>query len=132
MSIKKQLAALLPAFLLLSLLQAQLPAADSVVQAFRQAESQLILLKNEKQLIPLQRLDTLRIAVLSIGLPADGDFETILARYMPVQVEALSPFLVMSFSSSSAASSSFTTLGSYFVTSILSNARSPSRTTTLP
>ena len=45
-------------------------------------EQSLTLLKNEGQLLPLQRLDTLRIAALSIGAEGETSFQQMLANYM--------------------------------------------------
>ncbi len=59
--------------------------ADSVVQAFRQAERELVLLTNEEELIPLRRLDTLRIAAVGVGLEGDCRFLRILEKYTRVQ-----------------------------------------------
>ena len=52
--------------------------------AFRQAEQAVTLLRNEGQLIPLRRLDTLRIAYLGVGRPLSDSFYPTLQRYMPV------------------------------------------------
>ena len=52
--------------------------------AFQQAEQAVTLLRNEGQLIPLRRLDTLRIAYLGVGRPLSDSFYPTLQRYMPV------------------------------------------------
>lgn len=52
--------------------------------ARRLYEQTLTVIKNEKQLIPLQRLDTLRIATLSIGKDNISTFQKSLQLYMEV------------------------------------------------
>lgn len=52
--------------------------------AFKQAEQTVILLRNEGARIPLQGLDTLRIAYLGIGSPLSDSFYPTLQKYMPV------------------------------------------------
>lgn len=47
-------------------------------------EQSLTLLKNEEQLLPLQRLDTLEIAAFSIGTDKETNFQRMLANYMKV------------------------------------------------
>jgi CubicO group peptidase (beta-lactamase class C family) len=44
------------------------------------------LVKNERELIPLKKLDETRIAALSIGAPANGAFHKYLKKYAPVAV----------------------------------------------
>lgn len=79
--------------LLLALLSGNLPSqeatdsTDLVVEAFRSAEKELILLKNEEDLIPLQRLDTLRIALVGVGLPEECAFQNTLQKYSFVKPE---------------------------------------------
>ncbi len=48
-------------------------------------ESTLTLLENKNNLIPLNRLDTLRIAALSIGPESPTEFQHMLANYMKVE-----------------------------------------------
>ena len=43
-----------------------------------------MLLKNDQNLIPLQRLDTLKIAYLNMGLEAENGFGKTLKKYMPI------------------------------------------------
>ncbi len=45
-------------------------------------ERSLTLLRNKNQLLPLQRLDTLNTAVISIGTEAETDFQRMTANYM--------------------------------------------------
>src|SRR5665648_316036 len=47
-------------------------------------EASLTLLENKKQLIPLDRLDTLKIAALSVGGTASSTFQRMLANYTQV------------------------------------------------
>jgi CubicO group peptidase (beta-lactamase class C family) len=63
--------------------------ADTIVEAFRKAEQELVLLKNEEALIPLQRLDTLRIALVGAGLKEGCEFQGTLEKYTYVQTEML-------------------------------------------
>lgn len=77
---------LLGIFLLPTWLWSQ-PATDSVLQAFRQAEEDLVLLKNDHGLIPLQRLDTLELALVGVGLKEGCDFQRTLERYTMVHTE---------------------------------------------
>ena len=45
--------------------------------------------KNEDQLLPFQRLDTLRIAAITIGTAAEGPYATIFNKYQPGPVYAV-------------------------------------------
>ena len=45
--------------------------------------------KNEDQLLPFQRLDTLRIAAITIGTTAEGPYATIFNKYQPGPVYAV-------------------------------------------
>ncbi|TDO03172.1 beta-glucosidase-like glycosyl hydrolase [Sunxiuqinia elliptica] len=47
-------------------------------------EQSLTLLKNEDQLLPLQKLDTLKIAAVSVGTTRETHFQRMLANYMAV------------------------------------------------
>lgn len=58
---------------------------DDGTKAFQQAEQAVTLLRNEGNLIPLQRLDTLRIAYLGIAPPLSEGFYPTLQKYMPVE-----------------------------------------------
>lgn len=68
-------------FCLLSL-QAQ-PGGGNEAARFKQAEQSVTLLRNEGGLIPLKRLDTLRIACLGVGAPVSAPFLSTLEKYMP-------------------------------------------------
>ncbi|MCB0616810.1 MAG: beta-lactamase family protein, partial [Phaeodactylibacter sp.] len=57
---------------------------DDGTAAFKQAEQAVILLRNEGGLIPLQGLDTLRVAYLGIGSPLSDSFYPTLQKYMPI------------------------------------------------
>lgn len=50
----------------------------------RLAEAAITVIKNDHDLIPLQRLDTLNIAALSIGSSAENPFQNMLGNYYPV------------------------------------------------
>lgn len=54
-------------------------------------EASLTLLRNKKYILPLQTLDTLRIAALAIGTTKETDFQRGLARYTAVDTFFLSP-----------------------------------------
>ncbi|MFN7118562.1 MAG: serine hydrolase domain-containing protein [Saprospiraceae bacterium] len=60
-------------------------AADSVVMDYRQSESSLVLLKNEQQLLPLQKLDTTRLVYFGSGLESNSIFEQTLRKYTVVE-----------------------------------------------
>lgn len=57
------------------------------VKNYQAAAENLILLKNEAELIPLRRLDTLKIAFISFGLRPNSELENVLKKY--TQVETL-------------------------------------------
>jgi beta-N-acetylhexosaminidase len=48
------------------------------------AEASMTLLKNGHDLLPLKRLDTLKIAVVSLGYETESTFEAMLSNYAPV------------------------------------------------
>lgn len=54
------------------------------LSSIRQAEKSIVLLQNNPALIPLPELDTLKVATVSIGLPAGNDFAQTLNKYMTV------------------------------------------------
>ena len=58
------------------------PTADLVNR--RLVEASLTLLQNKNNLIPLQKLDTLRIASLSLGYKSVNDFQEMIENYSPV------------------------------------------------
>jgi len=62
---------------------------DSVVTIYQQTEASLVLLKNENNHIPLQRLDTLRIAYVNVGLESNSEFEQTLKKYTLVETLTL-------------------------------------------
>jgi hypothetical protein len=43
----------------------------------------MALVKNDDNLLPFQRLDTLRIAAITIGTQAEGPYATIFNKYQP-------------------------------------------------
>ncbi len=59
-------------------------AREVELQKRRQIEDSMTLLENRNQLIPLDRLDTLRIAALSVGDSIPTEFQHMLANYMKV------------------------------------------------
>lgn len=81
-------------FLVLSLLAVTLWTSaqnteNDIQTAFKKAESDIVLLKNDQQLVPIQKLDTPRVAYLSVGLREGSDFEEVLQRYLPMVVVQL-------------------------------------------
>lgn len=56
----------------------------------QQIEASLTLLENKNNLIPLNRLDTLRVAALSVGSERSTEFQYMLANYMKVDFFNLS------------------------------------------
>lgn len=59
-----------------------LPAQNSaVLDLYHEALANLVLLRNENKLAPLQRLDTLQIAYVSAGGPRQAVFQDFLERY---------------------------------------------------
>lgn len=65
-------------------LQAQ-TSADSIRAQYQALLNELTLLQNQGGLIPLQRLDTLRIAGLNLWLDKPNNFFPVLNRYLPVE-----------------------------------------------
>ena len=57
----------------------------AIVKAFEEAISEVVVLKNEKNLIPLRRLDTLKIALIGFGLTAGCDLQRDLENYSNVK-----------------------------------------------
>ncbi len=52
---------------------------------YQQAAGSLVLLKNEQNIVPLHHLDSLRVAFLRFGLPADSELEKTLKKYTLVE-----------------------------------------------
>ncbi|MGI4863468.1 MAG: glycoside hydrolase family 3 N-terminal domain-containing protein [Janthinobacterium lividum] len=52
-------------------------------------EHAVTVVKNDDQLLPFQRLDTLRIAAITIGTPPEGPYATIFNKYQPGTVYAV-------------------------------------------
>jgi CubicO group peptidase (beta-lactamase class C family) len=65
-------------------------APEIELKSRRQIEASLTLLENKNNLIPLDRLDTLRIAALSVGESKPTEFQQMLANYMKVDFFNLS------------------------------------------
>ena len=63
---------------------------DAELKKRQQIEASLTLLENKNNLIPLDRLDTLRIAALSVGSEKVTEFQHMLANYMKVDFFNLS------------------------------------------
>jgi len=59
--------------------------------AHQLTEASLTLLRNKQNMLPLQALDTLRIAALAIGTRQETDFQRSLARYTQVDTFFLAP-----------------------------------------
>jgi hypothetical protein len=59
-------------------------APEVELQKRRQIEATMTLLENRNHLIPLDRLDTLRVAALSVGESVPTEFQHMLANYMKV------------------------------------------------
>lgn len=55
---------------------------ESELKKRQQIEASLVLLENKNNLIPLDRLDTLRVAALSVGSESPTEFQQMLANYM--------------------------------------------------
>ncbi|GAA4005682.1 glycoside hydrolase family 3 N-terminal domain-containing protein [Hymenobacter fastidiosus] len=63
---------------------ADLNTSHAQALSHRLAELSVTLLRNQKELLPLQRLDTLRLATLTIGTRDTTDFQRMVADYAPV------------------------------------------------
>ncbi len=73
----------------LATLRDSLNQPKSKVLAQRIFEHAVTVVKNEDQLLPFQRLDTLRIAAITIGTPAEGPYATIFNKYQSGAVYAV-------------------------------------------
>ena len=73
----------------LSLLRDSLNQPSSRVLAQHIFEHAVTVVKNDDQLLPFRRLDTLRIAAVTIGTPAEGPYATIFNKYQPGPVIAV-------------------------------------------
>ncbi|HJX71874.1 MAG TPA: glycoside hydrolase family 3 protein, partial [Bacteroidales bacterium] len=69
----------------LSHLHADLNKPEYLLHRQKLVEASLTLLENKNELIPLKRLDTLRIASVTIGGNKENEFSETLERYMPVK-----------------------------------------------
>lgn len=58
---------------------------------YLKAKQQLVLLQNEGHILPLQGLDSLRIAFLSSGYEGKGNMQELLGRYLPITPLILPP-----------------------------------------
>ena len=67
---------------------------QEIIKNFKKAESSVVLLHNESSLIPLKRLDTLKVALVGIGLKEGCDFQGTLQKY--TLIETLMPPLANS------------------------------------
>lgn len=67
-----------------------LTSQDAELKKRQQIEASLTLLENKNNLIPLDRLDTLRIAALSVGSESVTEFQHMLANYTKVDFFNLS------------------------------------------
>jgi CubicO group peptidase (beta-lactamase class C family) len=75
---------ILPAFGVALVSCHSLTDQEAELKKRQQIEASLTLLENHKNLIPLDRLDTLRIAALSVGSVSPTEFQQMLANYMKV------------------------------------------------
>jgi CubicO group peptidase (beta-lactamase class C family) len=64
-------------------------ATQPSLSQLQRAEQNIVLLQDKAHLLPLQGLDTLRIACVSIGAPAENEFSTMLGKYMTVKAIAV-------------------------------------------
>jgi beta-N-acetylhexosaminidase len=55
----------------------------------RLAEAAITIIRNENDLLPLQRLDTMRIAALSIGSAVENPFQAMLGNYAAIQMYSI-------------------------------------------
>jgi CubicO group peptidase (beta-lactamase class C family) len=63
--------------------------AQPSLNELQQAERQVVLLQNNPSVIPLQNLETLNIAVVSVGAPVQNEFTAMLRNYTIVRTGAL-------------------------------------------
>ncbi|MFC7670024.1 glycoside hydrolase family 3 N-terminal domain-containing protein [Hymenobacter humi] len=70
-------------------LRDSLNQANTKVLAQTIFEHAVTVVKNEDKLLPFQRLDTLRIAAITIGTQAEGPYATIFNKYQPGPVYAV-------------------------------------------
>lgn len=56
-----------------------------------QAGKSLVVLKNDRQLLPVGRLDTLKTVVVTLGLEKENLFPRFVARYLPVEEKVIDP-----------------------------------------
>ncbi|GAA3964105.1 glycoside hydrolase family 3 N-terminal domain-containing protein [Hymenobacter antarcticus] len=70
-------------------LRDSLNTPDTKVLAQNIFEHAVTVVKNDDQLLPFQRLDTLRIAAITIGTQAEGPYATIFNKYQPGPVYAV-------------------------------------------
>ena len=64
-------------------------ASQPSLEQLQRAEQRVTLLQNSAQTIPLQELDSLKIAAFSIGAAPDNEFSAMLRKYMTIQTGAL-------------------------------------------
>ena len=79
-NVKNLLLAGLCALLTMPMLSAQTPG-DTIARLFRATEQSLVLLRNEGGLLPLQRLDSLRVAYYDLNGQKGSAMEKTLAKY---------------------------------------------------
>ncbi len=66
-----------------------LKATQPSLSQLQFAERNVVLLQDKAHLLPLQGLDTLRIACISMGTPAENEFSAMLGKYMKVKMFAV-------------------------------------------
>ncbi|HRD80753.1 MAG TPA: hypothetical protein PLL53_08350 [Saprospiraceae bacterium] len=87
-NVKNLLLAGLCALLTMPMLSAQTPG-DTIARLFRATEQSLVLLRNEGGLLPLQRLDSLRVAYYDLNDQKGSALEKTLAKYTVLETPAL-------------------------------------------
>lgn len=75
---------ILPTFSMALVSCQSLSDQETELKKRQQIEASLTLLENKNNLIPLSRLDTLRVAALSVGSASPTEFQHMLANYMKV------------------------------------------------
>lgn len=71
--------------LLLPILLAAQATENSPVASYQETAGSLVLLKNDHRILPLQKLDTLRLVYMGSGLEINSDFEQTLRKYTLIE-----------------------------------------------
>jgi beta-N-acetylhexosaminidase len=98
------------------------PRVENINQKL--AEAAITVIKNDNDLIPLQRLDTLKIATLAIGSGTENPFQSMMGNYYPIDMYSLNKNYTFQ-----QAQSMFSDLDSYnlVIVSIQNNSMFPGR-----